>query len=86
MRLITHKQFNKAYAKAPEIIQKKYKERRNLFLTNPFHPFLNNHALTGEYSGCRSINITGDWRVIYRMKELDMVEFLKFGTHSELYT
>ncbi len=85
MHLVTHKQFNKAYAKAPKIVKEHFKERRNLFLINPFHPLLNNHSLTGQYVGCRSINITGDWRVIYHAQSGDTIVFLKIGTHSQLY-
>lgn len=85
MRLVTHKQFNKAYAKASQSIKAQFKQRRNLFLEDQFHPMLNNHALTGEYVGCRSINVTGDWRVIYRYKEVDIIELFKISTHSQLY-
>lgn len=85
MRITTHRQFDKAYAKVSKAIKEKFKQRRDLFLISPFHPLLKNHALTGEYGGCRSINIAGDWRAIYREKGAGTVEFLKIGTHGQLY-
>lgn len=56
------------------------------FNKNPFDSRLHNHSLVGEYLGCRSFSITGDWRVIYKE---DFVGkrfiFLRIGTHSQLY-
>lgn len=60
-------------------------ERILLFLGNPFHPLLNNHALGGEYAGCRSINITGDCRAIYFVRNNNIYVFIAIGSHSELY-
>ena len=84
MQLLTHKNFDKAYAKLPDKVKAKFKLRRNLFLVNEFNPVLNNHPLSGEFFGFRSINITGDYRAIY-MERGNVVIFLKIGTHSELY-
>ncbi|KKS93468.1 MAG: hypothetical protein UV70_C0010G0050 [Parcubacteria group bacterium GW2011_GWA2_43_13] len=63
----------------------KFKERRNVFLRDPFSLELRNHVLRGQYDGCRSIDITGDLRVIYREEGGGIVSFLAIGTHSELY-
>ena len=53
-------------------------------MANEFHPILNNHALSGEYEGYRSINITGDLRVLYR-REGEVVIFVTIDSHSNLY-
>ena len=50
-----------------------------------FNPLLNNHYLGGEYEGCRSINITGDIRAIFYIKQNSDVVFINIGSHSELY-
>ena len=65
MKIELHRKFLKAYIKQPQKIREKFKEKRNLFLKDMFHPLLNNHSLGGEYNGCRSINITGDIRAIF---------------------
>ena len=86
-----HKNFKKSYKKLTESQKNKFKERRNLFMVNEFHPILNNHALSGEYEGYRSINITGDLRVLYKRsfstnkKDGDLVMFVKIDSHSNLY-
>ncbi|OGE71342.1 hypothetical protein A2617_00135 [Candidatus Daviesbacteria bacterium RIFOXYD1_FULL_41_10] len=61
-----------------------FRKRFELFLSNPFHPQLNNHLLTGNYKGYRSINITGDWRALYSENENSII-FELLGTHSQLY-
>ena len=85
MKILLHRNFKKQYKKLTPSYQRRFKERRNLFLQNPFHPLLNNHALHRPYEGCRSINITGDIRAIYEAVGLDTVHFIALGTHPELY-
>lgn len=81
--------FKKQYKKAQIKIQQKVKERIALFAQNPTNQLLNNHALTGKFKGCRSINITGDWRAIYSiritLKSEQEYYFELVGTHSQLY-
>ena len=86
MRVIFDRTFKKNLNKAPANIQQAFHTRLDLFLSNPYHPLLRNHALKGLYQNCRSINITGDWRAIYT--EIDdgaIAFFIQFGTHSQLY-
>jgi mRNA-degrading endonuclease YafQ of YafQ-DinJ toxin-antitoxin module len=52
--------FDKQLKKAPHEIKTAFRKRFALFLVNPFHSQLRNHALKGEDTGFRSINITGD--------------------------
>ncbi|MBI2405404.1 type II toxin-antitoxin system mRNA interferase toxin, RelE/StbE family [Candidatus Gottesmanbacteria bacterium] len=63
--------FLKQYKQVGQKIQFAYNNRVALFLTNPYHPLLHNHMLTGKYSGFRSINITGDWRALYKEVEIN---------------
>lgn len=85
MIITLHKSFIKDYQKLPKKIQEQFKERRNLFLINAFHPTLKNHALIGKYQGTRSINITGDIRAIYIENSNGSCTFMRIGSHSQLY-
>lgn len=85
MKILFHKNFKKRYEKLTLSEQGRFKERRDLFLQNPFYPSLKNHALHGAYKGCRSINITGDLRVIYEEISPNIIYFIALNTHSELY-
>lgn len=83
------RRFTKQFSRAPQDVKKAANIRLDLFASNPQHPLLRNHKLTGRYEGYRSINITGDWRAIYI--EIDpindevYIEFTALGTHSQLY-
>lgn len=85
MNIRLHKNFEKRFKKLPQHIQTKTKQRLVLFLENPFHPQLNNHPLKGSYLGYRSINITGNWRAIFKLVKEDEAIFVTIDTHSNLY-
>jgi addiction module RelE/StbE family toxin len=76
--------FKKLLAQAPAEIRVAFHEVYGLFSENPTHPSLRNHPLSGKYAGFRSIDVTGDWRAIYREKE-DRIKFIAIGTHEKLY-
>lgn len=84
MKALFHKNFNKQYKKL-RAIQSKVDERLILFSKDPFGPILNNHGLAGKYEGCRSINITGDYRAIYELVDDNIAYFIALGTHPDLY-
>lgn len=86
IRILLHKHFVKKYKKLKLAERKKFKERRNIFIVNPFHPLLQNHPLRGVYNGYRSISITGDVRVVYKQLDVNTAVFVEVGTHSELYS
>jgi addiction module RelE/StbE family toxin len=76
--------FIKKLETAPTGIKLAFRETIELFRENPHHPGLRNHSLTEKYAGIRSIDVTGDWRALYR-KERERVIFVDLGTHKELY-
>ncbi len=84
MIILTSKNFEKGIIKLNTKVYKKFKERRDLFVRDIFNKLLCNHKLDGKYKGCRSFNISGDYRVIYKEVSKDTYLFLKIGTHSEL--
>ncbi len=85
MQIFLSRDFKKKYRKLKPGEQQKFQERRDLFLQNHFHHLLNNHPLSGQYAGYRSINITGDLRVHYEPIGNDLAMFITIGTHHELY-
>ncbi|HLD19845.1 MAG TPA: type II toxin-antitoxin system mRNA interferase toxin, RelE/StbE family [Patescibacteria group bacterium] len=85
MKIKFHQNFEKKYKKLSARLKLKIKERNVLFAHNPFDALLNNHALKGKYVGYRSINITGDIRVVYKLIDVDLSLFVTIDTHSNLY-
>lgn len=44
------------------------------------------HALTGNYKGCRECHITPDWLLIYELAESELILYLtRTGSHSDLF-
>ncbi len=90
MKIKFSKEFLKQYKKADIRIRQRVDEKLLIFEKNPMDSSLRNHPLHGAYLGDRSIDITDDWRAIY--KELSSIEktesmayFTTLGTHSQLY-
>ena len=84
MEPILHKIFKKNFKKLPPQIQNKFFERIEIFKKDKFQLILNNHSVEKRFPGCRSINITGDYRAIFEESN-GIVTFINIGTHSELY-
>ena len=44
------------------------------------------HALIGDFTGCRECHITPDWLLIYEIYEEALILYLtRTGTHSDLF-
>ena len=85
MRITYSKKFSKQLKKSPKKIQKVFLERLELFIADPSNPLLRNHALSGNFIGRYSINLSGDWRLVYRKDGDEEITLLAIGTHSQLY-
>ncbi len=85
MITVPTRQFLKKAEKLAPKIQRAFKDRIRLFGENPHHPLLDNHQLTGDRKHQRSINITGDWRVIFEMYDENIARLIDIDTHHNLY-
>lgn len=44
------------------------------------------HALSGDYSGCRECHITPDWLLVYEIDNNELYLYLtRTGSHSDLF-
>ncbi len=44
------------------------------------------HALVGDFKGCRECHITPDWLLIYSIEEvLKIITLIRTGSHSDLF-
>ena len=87
MRIEYSKKFIKEFRKCPDNIKKAFKKRLQVFISNERDPVLNNHSLTGRLQDYQSINVNGDWRVIFqKIDSGTIVYFVAIGTHSKLYS
>jgi addiction module RelE/StbE family toxin len=77
--------FKKRFEVFSDKIKQKTIQRLAVFMQNEYAEILNNHALHGKFNECRSINITGDVRIVYEKINKDTCRLLDIGTHSQLY-
>lgn len=85
MEVVFHKIFKKKFTKLPKRIQKRALERIYTFSQNPTDPILNSHSVEKRFPGCKSINVTGDYRAIFRAQGTAVI-FITIGSHSDLYS
>ena len=84
MKIDYSRSFKKDYKKLALKLRNQFRERLALFRENPFNPLLNNHSVHHPYDGCQSINISGDVRALFEIKNNNAL-FIRVGSHSELY-
>lgn len=88
MKIVYDPAFIKTLKKLNFRIRKSFKERILLFSKDPYNLQLDNHPLRKKYQRYRSIDITADYRAIYKEiheNEEIIAYFTELGTHEQLY-
>lgn len=57
---------------------------RQLIRGEPLDPNRRPHPLRGEYRDCMECHIGGDWLLLWRSSE-DEIVFVRTGTHDDLF-
>ncbi len=84
MKVAYSKHFIKQSKKLDPTLRNRLVQRIRLFSINPLDSQLRNHQLKGKYKQYRSIDITGDYRALYLLRN-DEAIFDIIGTHPQLY-
>ena len=80
--------FNRKLKQLPPVIITSLDETLELFWENPNHKQLRRHFLKGKFSRYQSIDVTDDYRAIFREEKTKITITIKFhliGTHKDLY-
>lgn len=80
--------FLSQYKKADVRVRNRVDGCLRIFKRNPNDLQLKNHKLKRGWIGHQSINVTSDWRAIYKEVQLTDetdVYFVALGTHRQLY-
>jgi addiction module RelE/StbE family toxin len=86
MKFNYSKKFVKQFKKLPESLKDAFETRLRLFVVDKYNPILKNHRLKGDYKGCQSLNISGDFRLIFQSDEENGIMLLiEIGDHHQLY-
>lgn len=76
--------FLKSFQKLPEKINLLYADKERLFFTDPYHPQLKTHKLSGKLSSFWAFSVDYHYRVLFRFITPNVVIFYDIGTH-EIY-
>lgn len=79
---------NKKRKALPLEIKIAFREVRELFLENPHHLTLRNHPLREKFAGHRSIDVSEDYRSLFKeikKQKRVVIKFYTIGTHEKLY-
>lgn len=85
MQSVNDRIFERQYKKLPQSLRDKMWERLSLLIADDLNPLLNDHKLGPPYEAYRSINITGDYRLVYKYIGKDTYYLRAIGTHHQLY-
>jgi addiction module RelE/StbE family toxin len=88
MTLEKHPHFIKSFKKRIAYDSKligKVEKRLALFLQNPRHPLLRDHALIRAMRGYRAFWITADIRIIYYLRDTGTAVVYDIGSHNQVY-
>ena len=66
-------------------VERKFWEKTKLFITEPFHPYLKTHKLSGKLEDLWSFSVEYDLRVIFYFTDKTHAIFIDIGTHNEVY-
>ncbi len=89
-RILLSSRFNAQLEKAPTEIKIAFTETLEVFEENPLYPHTNlrSHPLKKQYTGYNSIDVTDDWRALFKVKESKhqtIITFHILGIHTQLY-
>ncbi len=85
MRIETHKQYDKTWAKLNHKQQLRVLVALKLFMSDPYNSHLRLHQLKGRYYPQYSISAGGNLRVHYLAVDDNTVVLMIVGTHPQLY-
>ena len=78
--------YQTAFKRDYKRIKKRGYDLRLLAQEQELPPAYRDHALTGDYSGCRECHIAPDWLLVYEVLQDELLLYLtRTGTHSDLF-
>lgn len=79
------KSFDNQFRKLSELNKGLVRGTIEIFIDDPFNDSLRNHPLKKQWIGYRSISVTDDLRIHYRLIDKNTALLVAVGSHSELY-
>lgn len=74
--------FKRDYNKMPQEIQDDFDEKIQLFIKNPYNPFLKTHKLRGKLQACLAFCLRDGYRVLFEYSGINQIDLLAIGPHD----
>ena len=84
MKVYYSSKFAKEYKRLPKRIKLQAEDKEKIFRNDPFSPSLKTHKLTGRLKTYWAFSIDYQFRIIFELRDEDVVWFHSVGTH-EIY-
>lgn len=68
-----------------KVVMKKIENREPLDAKYLDHPLVGRYPMPNGHTDCRECHAGNDWLLVYRFPDGDSVDFIRTGTHSELF-
>jgi addiction module RelE/StbE family toxin len=75
----------KKWKKKHPDLRAKFEDKLALFCSEPFHPSLKTHRLSGDLTGYFAFSITFEYRLVFKFIVENKVLLLDIETHDEVY-
>ncbi|MFH1253733.1 MAG: type II toxin-antitoxin system mRNA interferase toxin, RelE/StbE family [Candidatus Uhrbacteria bacterium] len=82
MKVVLTKRFDRELKKIPLRLRPETEQKVELFLTDPHHPSLKTHKLSGQMKNFWSFSVNFKTRIIFKYLEDGTIAFLSIGDHS----
>lgn len=74
--------FIRQYKKLPPELQEEAKQKIQLFIQDPQHPFLKTHKLKGPLKQFFSFSVNYEYRIVFEYESSEKAVLLMIGNHD----
>jgi addiction module RelE/StbE family toxin len=83
MKINRSTRFKRSFKKLPFYIQDDFDQKIKIFFSNPFHPSLHTHKLSGNLADYYAFYLKDGYRVLFDFEEPCLVLLVNIGSHND---
>ncbi|MFH1712823.1 MAG: type II toxin-antitoxin system YafQ family toxin [Candidatus Jacksonbacteria bacterium] len=83
MKINRSSRFKRSFKKLPLYIQNDFDQRIQIFFSDPFHPSLHTHKLSGNLADYYAFYLRDGFRVLFDFDKPDLILLVNIGSHDD---